>query len=100
VVNAVSQPSSNIMSANQQARRLEPLVPFDGNIEALRTMTYDELQRRLELLDPQMEAEIEELRQRYAAKRQPILDAIDVKKRKQMLLAAAAVKSQQTANHQ
>lgn len=34
-------------------------------------------------LDPQMEQEIEEIHQRYQAKRQPILDAIEAKKRHQ-----------------
>lgn len=34
-------------------------------------------------IDPMMEREIEELRQRYTAKRQPILDAMDAKKRRQ-----------------
>lgn len=38
---------------------------------------------RLKALDPMMEREIEELRQRYTAKRQPILDAMDAKKRRQ-----------------
>jgi len=34
-------------------------------------------------LDSEMEREIEELRKRYQTKRQPILDAIDVKKKRQ-----------------
>lgn len=38
---------------------------------------------RLAALDPQMEAEIEELRARYRSKRQPILDIIEAKKRAQ-----------------
>lgn len=38
---------------------------------------------RLKALDPMMEQEIEELHQRYSAKRQPILDAMDAKKRRQ-----------------
>ena len=33
-------------------------------------------------LDPKMEMEIEDLRQRYNQKRQPILDAIEAKKRR------------------
>uniref|UniRef100_A0A8C4N8K1 non-specific serine/threonine protein kinase n=1 Tax=Eptatretus burgeri TaxID=7764 RepID=A0A8C4N8K1_EPTBU len=48
----------------------------------LKSLSYDELQMRLAALDPLMEREIEELRQRYQAKRQPILDAIDTKKRR------------------
>lgn len=43
----------------------------------------EELQLRLASLDPQMEQEIEDIRQRYQAKRQPILDAIEAKKRRQ-----------------
>uniref|UniRef100_A0A8D0GG29 Serine/threonine-protein kinase 3 n=1 Tax=Sphenodon punctatus TaxID=8508 RepID=A0A8D0GG29_SPHPU len=49
----------------------------------LRTWSVDELQRRLTALDPMMEQEIEEIRQKYQSKRQPILDAIEAKKRRQ-----------------
>ena len=49
----------------------------------LKNLDYEELQLRLSALDPMMEREIEELRQRYTAKRQPILDAMDAKKRRQ-----------------
>ncbi|KAF3855749.1 hypothetical protein F7725_016472 [Dissostichus mawsoni] len=45
--------------------------------------TVEELRLRLASLDPQMEQEIEEIRQRYQTKRQPILDAIEAKKRRQ-----------------
>ncbi|XP_062897125.1 serine/threonine-protein kinase 3/4 isoform X1 [Mobula hypostoma] len=58
-------------------------VPQDGDFEFLKSWTVEELQRRLASLDPTMEQEIEEIRQRYQAKRQPILDAIDAKKRRQ-----------------
>ena len=46
-------------------------------------LTYEELQQRMSALDPEMEREIEDLRKRYQAKRQPILDAIDAKKKRQ-----------------
>ena len=46
-------------------------------------LSYEELQLRMASLDPDMEREIEELRKRYLAKRQPILDAIDAKKKRQ-----------------
>ena len=46
-------------------------------------LTYEELQQRMAALDPEMEREIEDLRKRYQAKRQPILDAIDAKKKRQ-----------------
>ena len=49
----------------------------------LRTLAYEELEQRLSDLDPEMEREIEELRARYQAKRQPIQEAIDAKKKRQ-----------------
>ena len=49
----------------------------------LQNMSFEDLQCRMSALDPEMEQEIEELRKRYQAKRQPILDAIDVKKKRQ-----------------
>ncbi|CAE1313945.1 STK3 [Acanthosepion pharaonis] len=59
---------------------------IDGDYEFvsyLRTLPYEELELRLLSLDPEMEREIEELRARYQAKRQPILEAIDAKKKRQ-----------------
>ncbi|KAK7467799.1 hypothetical protein BaRGS_00036987 [Batillaria attramentaria] len=56
---------------------------IDGDFEFLRTLAYEELEQRLSDLDPEMEREIEELRARYQAKRQPILEAIDAKKKRQ-----------------
>uniref|UniRef100_A0A671FGT2 non-specific serine/threonine protein kinase n=1 Tax=Rhinolophus ferrumequinum TaxID=59479 RepID=A0A671FGT2_RHIFE len=58
-------------------------VPQDGDFDFLKNLSLEELQMRLKALDPMMEREIEELRQRYNAKRQPILDAMDAKKRQQ-----------------
>lgn len=52
-------------------------------VNQLKNLDFEELQLRLSALDPMMEREIEELRQRYTAKRQPILDAMDAKKRRQ-----------------
>jgi serine/threonine kinase 3 len=46
-------------------------------------LSYEELQQRIAELDPEMEREIDDLRKRYQAKRQPIIDAIDAKKRRQ-----------------
>ncbi|XP_061688454.1 serine/threonine-protein kinase 4-like isoform X1 [Syngnathoides biaculeatus] len=45
--------------------------------------SVEDLRVRLAALDPQMEQEMEEIRQRYQAKRKPILDAIEAKKRRQ-----------------
>uniref|UniRef100_A0A674BXE9 non-specific serine/threonine protein kinase n=1 Tax=Salmo trutta TaxID=8032 RepID=A0A674BXE9_SALTR len=58
-------------------------VPQDGDFDFLKNLDFEELQLRLTALDPMMEREIEELRRRYTAKRQPILDAMDAKKRRQ-----------------
>nr|XP_048313255.1 serine/threonine-protein kinase 3 isoform X1 [Myodes glareolus] len=58
-------------------------VPQDGDFDFLKNLSLEELQMRLKALDPMMEREIEELHQRYSAKRQPILDAMDAKKRRQ-----------------
>lgn len=49
----------------------------------IRSLSVEELRSRLASLDPQMDQEIEEIHQRYEAKRQPILDAIEAKKRRQ-----------------
>ena len=49
----------------------------------IHNLSYEELQKKMALLDPEMEQEIEDLRKRYQAKRQPILDAIDAKKKRQ-----------------
>ncbi|XP_052763623.1 serine/threonine-protein kinase 3-like isoform X2 [Mya arenaria] len=56
---------------------------IDGDFEFLRNLAYDDLERRLADLDPEMEREIDELRARFHAKRQPILEAIDAKKKRQ-----------------
>ena len=55
---------------------------LDGDFEFLRNMTLDQLKNKASSLDKDMEHEIEELNQRYASKRQPILDAIWLKKSK------------------
>uniref|UniRef100_A0A674C2T8 non-specific serine/threonine protein kinase n=1 Tax=Salmo trutta TaxID=8032 RepID=A0A674C2T8_SALTR len=58
-------------------------LPAEGDLEVMRTWSVEELRSRLASLDPQMEQEIKEIHQRYLAKRQPILDAIEAKKRRQ-----------------
>nr|AFY97674.1 hpo protein [Macrostomum lignano] len=55
----------------------------DGNLDFVAALTYEELQSRLASLDVDMEKEIENLHIRYKLKRQPILEAIDEKKRRQ-----------------
>ncbi|KAL3289904.1 hypothetical protein HHI36_023289 [Cryptolaemus montrouzieri] len=58
--------------------------PFsDGDFEFLKYLSYEELQQRMVTLDSDMEREIDELRRRYLIKRQPILDAMDTKRKRQ-----------------
>ena len=52
-------------------------------LSQLRSLPCEELQHRMQTLDMEMEKEIEGLRSRYQAKRQPILDAMEAKKRRQ-----------------
>ncbi|XP_065185374.1 serine/threonine-protein kinase 4-like [Sycon ciliatum] len=72
------------MSAEEQ-REIAPVkqVPTTSDFEMLGKRSYSELKERLAQLDPDMEREIEELRRRYQSKRQPILDAMDAKRRRQ-----------------
>ncbi|GIX95583.1 hypothetical protein CEXT_792181 [Caerostris extrusa] len=55
----------------------------DGDFHFLKFLSYAELNQRMASLDSEMEREIEELRRRYQAKRQPIIDAMDAKKMRQ-----------------
>jgi len=55
----------------------------DGDLEFLKFLSYDELTSRMAGLDSEMEKEIDDLRRRYHAKRQPILDAMDQKRKRQ-----------------
>nr|CAD7204221.1 unnamed protein product [Timema douglasi] len=58
-------------------------MAFDGHFEFLKYLSYEELRQRMENLDSEMEQEIFELRRRYQKKHQPILDAIDQKRKRQ-----------------
>ncbi|KAM3960912.1 serine/threonine-protein kinase hippo isoform 2-T2 [Aphomia sociella] len=55
----------------------------DGNFEFLTVLPVLELEERMARLDAEMEAEIEQLQARYTRKRQPILDAIHLKRKRQ-----------------
>ncbi|XP_071442093.1 serine/threonine-protein kinase 3 [Hetaerina americana] len=55
----------------------------DGDFEFLKFLSYEDLQQRMANLDSEMEREIDELRRRYQTKRQPILDAMDQKRKRQ-----------------
>ncbi|XP_077434090.1 serine/threonine-protein kinase 4-like [Vanacampus margaritifer] len=61
----------------------ERKVLTDANLELVSLWSVEDLRVRLAALDPQMEQEMEEIHQRYQAKRKPILDAIEAKKRRQ-----------------
>ncbi|XP_041467913.1 serine/threonine-protein kinase 3/4-like isoform X3 [Lytechinus variegatus] len=58
-----------------------PMHVAPGN-HRLKQLSIDELRERLSSLDPQMEAEIEELRKRYQEKRRPIIEAMEVKRKR------------------
>lgn len=88
--NTQSRSSSSNNSTSQKREGLPPeeAWKFSKNItemdfDFLRKLTLGDLHDRLNALDPLMEKEIEDLRKRYHEKRQPILDAIDAKKRRQ-----------------
>ena len=49
----------------------------------LKYLSLDELTKKMSNLDFEMEREIDDLRRRYHAKRQPILDAMDQKRKRQ-----------------
>ena len=49
----------------------------------LKFLTFEELQQRMECLDDELEKEINEIKKRYHTKRQPILDAMDTKRKRQ-----------------
>jgi serine/threonine kinase 3 len=49
----------------------------------VKQLTDEELSWRMNNLDHEMEREIDNLRRRYHAKRQPILDAIDTERKRQ-----------------
>merc|ERR550534_2423146 len=67
--------------AGQQQFPGKFLGPID--FEFLKSLTFEELQEKMLTLDSDMEREIEELRKRYQSKRRPIIEAMEVKKRRQ-----------------
>jgi len=74
---AMSQPL-NPLSSDKFHRSIN-----EGDFEFLKFLPYEELMMRMGGLDSEMEKEIEDLRRRYNAKRQPILDAMDQKRKRQ-----------------
>ncbi|XP_055688128.1 serine/threonine-protein kinase 3 [Lutzomyia longipalpis] len=76
---------------NLQMRNLENPMKYqrnfvDGDFEFLKFLSFDDLQQRLKTIDQEMEREIDELGRKYNAKRQPILDAMDAKRKRQQNL--------------
>jgi serine/threonine kinase 3 len=67
----------------RQMAQISRNLLLEGDFEFLRNLSLDQLRAKMSNLDVEMESEIEELRRRYAAKRQPILDAIDQKRKRQ-----------------
>nr|CAD7461084.1 unnamed protein product [Timema tahoe] len=55
----------------------------ERDFEFLKFLSYEDLQQRMNNLDTEMEREIDDLKRRYQTKRQPILDAMDQKRKRQ-----------------
>ncbi|KAF7991904.1 hypothetical protein HCN44_010705 [Aphidius gifuensis] len=55
----------------------------ERDFDFLKFLSYEELQQRMSTLDSEMEREIDELRRRYQIKRQPIVDAMNTKRKRQ-----------------
>lgn len=88
-LNGISDKLSQLENGNETTLNnnnnnpISKTIMLDGDFEFLRFLSLDDLKSRMANLDIEMEDEIEELRRRYAAKRQPIIDALDSKKKRQ-----------------
>lgn len=85
-LNGINDKLSQLENGNETTLNNNPIsktIMLDGDFEFLRFLSLDDLKSRMANLDTEMEEEIEELRRRYAAKRQPIIDALDSKKKRQ-----------------
>ncbi|CAI2356936.1 unnamed protein product [Caenorhabditis sp. 36 PRJEB53466] len=74
------EPTYNPMNTEAEYENRFQRAVVDGDFDFLRNITLEELIRRKESLDSEMEEEIRELQRRYKTKRQPILDVIEIKK--------------------
>lgn len=74
---------SGIVRAVRLSQALKASVNILTYLLQLKFLSYEELQQRMANLDAEMEREIDELRRRYQTKRQPILDAMDQKRKRQ-----------------
>lgn len=85
---------NNVMMHQQQpAQPPQPQPPLISpkqhialNSDFIKFLSFDDLQQRLNNIDVEMEREIEELNRKYTSKRQPILDAMDAKRKRQQNL--------------
>ena len=68
----------------EQQQQYEPHDPYPYGPTDFRYLNVDQLKDRVSRLDLDMEDEIQELRRRYDSKRQPILDAIETKRKRQV----------------
>lgn len=71
----------NVISSNNPSKFQQCIA--EGDLEFLKYLSYTELTEKMGNLDQEMEREIDDLRRRYHAKRQPILDAMDQKRKRQ-----------------
>jgi serine/threonine kinase 3 len=55
----------------------------DSDVEFLKFLSYEELRKRMAKLDVEMEQDIDKIRRRYQTKRQPLLDAMEQKRKRQ-----------------
>ncbi|XP_028138153.1 serine/threonine-protein kinase 3-like [Diabrotica virgifera virgifera] len=79
----LAEPPSPLQQAQPIEQKPHYHQPFnDGDFEFLKYLSFEELQQRMNTLDLDMEREIDELRKRYQIKRQPILDAMDTKRKR------------------
>lgn len=86
---------NNVLMHQQQPPPAQPQPPHISpkqhidialNSDFIKFLSFDDLQQRLNNIDVEMEREIEELNRKYTSKRQPILDAMDAKRKRQQNL--------------
>lgn len=81
VTNDIETPSTSTDNEPLEVK-LQRIKPENCNFDFLKSLSYDELQERYNLLDLAMEKEIEELQTHFLLKRKPIEQAIQNKHEK------------------
>lgn len=76
----------NNVIMHQQHMSPKQHIDITLNSDFIKFLSFDDLQQRLNNIDVEMEREIEELNRKYTSKRQPILDAMDAKRKRQQNL--------------